>query len=172
MRALVKFDNAAATVIRMIISLMLFVIMCILFVGVIFRYFLNSPIIWVDELATYLLVSISFLGGYIALRSDRLVKVTFVVDLFPEKIRKWIVLASDIIIIALLLLIGFYSVNMLSMNVVRIQKTVALRIPMMVFYCQIPIMVFLMLVRMVINVAAAFNPNLLKDSTKEEVSDT
>lgn len=168
MKLLIRIDAAVAAVIKVIISAALFAIMALLFVGVIARYFFNSPIIWVDESATYLLVCMTFLGGYIALRSDRLVRVTFVLSLLPKRAEKAVNVIAQLVICVFLIVLGYFSYKMLSTPVALSQKTVALRLPMIIFYVQIPIMVVLMLLRMVINIYHEFHPETEEISGEEE----
>lgn len=152
MQILIKADEVIAKIVKIIIAVLLFAIMTILFIGVIARYFFNRPIYWTDELVTYMLVCMTFLGGYVALRSDRLVRVTFVLSLLPDKVRRAVEVFSQLVIIVFLGILGYYSILIMSTPVVLKQKTVALSMPMKYFYGLIPVMIALMLLRMVINV--------------------
>jgi tripartite ATP-independent transporter DctM subunit len=49
---------------------------CILFTGVVSRYVFNSPIIWTDELATFLFLWLSMLGAVVAFRRDGHMRLT------------------------------------------------------------------------------------------------
>ena len=69
MKALKIFEDKISTVFKIITAVILFVQMVIVFVGVIARYVFNSPQPWIDEITTYLLVDITYLGGFVALRS-------------------------------------------------------------------------------------------------------
>lgn len=152
MKVLMRIDEAVSKVVKNIIAVLLFAIMLILFIGVIARYFFNSPIYWTDELVTYMLVCMTFLGGYIALRSERLVRVTFALSLLPIKVRRVVEIFSQIVIIVFLCILGYYSLLILKTPVALNQKTVALSMPMKYFYGLIPVMIVLMLMRMIINV--------------------
>lgn len=153
MKILHCIDDAASKIIEYLIAMLLFAIMILMFGGMIARYFFNSPIIWGDELATYLLVCMTFMGGYKALRAEKLVRVTFVLSLVPPKAEKMINIFAQIMICLFLTIIGYFSVKILSSPVALSQKTVALRMPMYLFYVQIPVMIVLMLIRMVINLS-------------------
>lgn len=152
MKILIKAEECIARIVKVIIAILLFAIMAILFIGVIARYFFNSPIYWTDELVTYMLVCMTFLGGYVALRSDRLVRVTFVLSLLPDKARRGVEIFSQFIIIAFLCILGYYSILILKTPVALKQATVALGMPMKYFYGLIPVMIALMILRMVINI--------------------
>src|SRR6202161_1641594 len=49
---------------------------CILFAGVVSRYVFNSPIIWTDELATFLFLWLAMIGAVVAVRRDGHMRLT------------------------------------------------------------------------------------------------
>ncbi|MFR6334249.1 MAG: TRAP transporter small permease [Eisenbergiella sp.] len=53
---------------------------CLIFVSMVMRYFLNRPLSWSDEMATFMLVYVTFLGTYVASNTGHLAKVEL---LFP-----------------------------------------------------------------------------------------
>ena len=53
---------------------------CILFAGVVSRYVFNSPIIWTDELATFLFLWLAMIGAVVALRRDGHMRLTTFVN--------------------------------------------------------------------------------------------
>jgi TRAP-type C4-dicarboxylate transport system permease small subunit len=59
------------------------IFLCVL-VQVVFRYALNSPLTWSEELARYLFIWCAFLGWIVASRRNTHLAMTFVVDRFPR----------------------------------------------------------------------------------------
>ena len=159
MKIIMKIDNIIFNTIRIVVAAMLFVVMCVLFAAVVFRYFINRPLNWADEMCTYLLVSITFLGAYLAQRKGGLARVTFFIDKLPPKARLVIDLIGKILVAALLVLITYQGILMLQQPTVRIQRTVALQWPIMIFYAQIPLMSILMLFGIFIDIAALIAPD-------------
>ena len=53
---------------------------CILFAGVVSRYVFNSPIMWTDELATFLFLWLAMLGAVVAVRRDGHMRLTTFVN--------------------------------------------------------------------------------------------
>src|SRR5271154_3763795 len=49
---------------------------CILFAGVVSRYVFNSPLLWTDELATFLFLWLAMVGAVVALRRDGHMRLT------------------------------------------------------------------------------------------------
>ena len=89
MKSFNKFEEQLNRFFKLVTAAALFVQMIIVFAGVIARYVFNSPQPWIDEISTYLLVVITYLGGCVALRSDKMAGITFVREAFHlPKIQK------------------------------------------------------------------------------------
>lgn len=134
-----KLEEYLSTAFKIITAITLLIQMVIIFVGVVSRYVFNNPQPWIDEISTYLLVTITYLGGYVALRSNKMAGITFVRDLFPQKIRKALLILCDLSIMILMLAIAYYGFILCSSPIVLNQKTPTLQIPVIVFYCLVPI---------------------------------
>ncbi len=59
----------------------------ILSAGVIWRYVLNAPLVWSDELASIVFLWLALLGGVIALQRGEHMRLTTVVSLLPAAVR-------------------------------------------------------------------------------------
>jgi TRAP-type C4-dicarboxylate transport system permease small subunit len=108
------------------------------------RYFLNSPLVWSEELARYLFMWVSFIGWVFATRSGTHIRIAIIADNLPAVVRK----ALDVINFALTLAV---AVIMLWYGVVMFQKnldvpTITLFFSYAVVYAAVPFsMVFLIL---------------------------
>ena len=69
------FNGTIVRIVKFIVSVCIAVQILIIFAGVIWRYFLNAPLSWVDEVAALLLVMIAFMGCYVALASRKLARI-------------------------------------------------------------------------------------------------
>lgn len=78
-------------------------------VNVIFRYFLNSPIKWTDEVVTSLFIWTVFMGSAYAHRKHAHLGVDIVVNLIHGKSRDVIEFVMDIIQILILILLTYIS---------------------------------------------------------------
>ena len=154
----VLVDRFLMKVLKVVICILMFGVMCILFLAVVFRYFLNSPLFWADELTTYSLVFITFLGAYLVLRNGKMVKVTFIVDLFPKPVVRIVSIIANLFTMGLIALIGHQGMLMTQQRAILIQKTVALRIPMVTFYYLIPVMSVLMIFGLILEILAQIFP--------------
>ncbi len=70
----------------------------ILFAGVIWRYALNSPLLWVDELAEMLFLWLVSLGAVIALRRSEHMRMTVVVARLPPRVQSAVARLSGLIV--------------------------------------------------------------------------
>ncbi len=85
---LVGLDHVVGRISRIAAALLVLVEIGILFAGVIWRYVLDSPLIWVDELAEILFLWLVSLGAVIALRRGEHMRMTLLVGRLPEKARR------------------------------------------------------------------------------------
>ena len=85
--------------------------LCVILVNanVIFRYFLNNPITWTDEVVTGLFIWTVFMGSAYAHRKHAHLGVDIVVNLIHGKTRKTIEFVMDIIQILILVLLTYIS---------------------------------------------------------------
>ena len=84
---------------------------CVILVNanVIFRYFLNSPIKWTDEVVTGLFIWTVFMGSAYAHRKHAHLGVDIVINLIHGKARNIIELVMDILQILILVLLTYIS---------------------------------------------------------------
>ena len=84
---------------------------CVILVNanVIFRYFLNSPIKWTDEVVTSLFIWTVFMGSAYAHRKHAHLGVDIVINLIHGKARSIIEFVMDILQILILVLLTYIS---------------------------------------------------------------
>lgn len=149
-KGLRRLDNVLGTIARWLTALCLLVQVTIVFLGVFFRYFLNNPLTWVDELACFLLVFTTFIGGYVALRELKLARISFIVDKFPRLIRKILLLIANLSILALVAAISYYGIQLLGNSAILNQRSPSIQLPMVIFYAFIPASGIMMFVNMLV----------------------
>jgi TRAP-type C4-dicarboxylate transport system permease small subunit len=126
--------------IDVILVLSMAVIVAALAAQVTLRYFFHSPLPWPEELSQFLLVGMSFLGMYVAIRRNQHIKIEWLPKSGPMFIRglKLIGLLSICVFLAYIGYGGF-KLAMTAWD----QPSTALRIPMAVPYLIIPVACFL-----------------------------
>ena len=97
-----KVNSICATLAGLVLLFITFSI----FVDVFFRYFIKRPSIWVTEVASYLFLYLIFLATSYTLQRGVHIRVTFLLDLFSAKIKRYLELLSSLfaIIFCLVLL--------------------------------------------------------------------
>jgi tripartite ATP-independent transporter DctM subunit len=76
---------------------------CILFAGVVSRYVFNSPIIWTDELATFLFLWLSMIGAVVAVRHDGHMRLTTFINWCTQKWSNWLGTVAELVVIVFVL---------------------------------------------------------------------
>lgn len=117
---------------------------------IIARFIFNAPLSWSSELLRYLLVWITFIGAGLAIRYSKLIRLEFLFALikFPPKIEKGIRGIAMVITMVFCVIILMYSVQILE--VVHVQKSAAMHMPMSIPYLAIPLGSLIMLFNTVV----------------------
>jgi TRAP-type transport system small permease protein len=74
----------------------------VVFVSVLFRYALNSPLAWTEELASLLFAWLTFVGAYVGFRSRSHIIIDTLVIFLPERLQRSVARAVDVCVLLLL----------------------------------------------------------------------
>lgn len=99
-------------IIKGLLAIMLSVQILLIFITAVMRYCFNHAIPWTDELTTYLLVAITFLGGYVASNMGALAKVELVSGTFKGALGKAVQVVARILSGGLVGWIAFYGTQL------------------------------------------------------------
>ena len=132
--------------VKHILNLILAILTAVVFAQVIFRFAINQPLAWTEELAIYCLVWITFLGAAYALSLKAHIAVDFFTSLFPLFIRKVLYTLAVLVSVTFygILVYQGYILTMHSMT----QLSPVLRFPMGWVYSVIPISGLLLLINL------------------------
>jgi TRAP-type C4-dicarboxylate transport system permease small subunit len=116
----------------------------LVFLTIIYRYFLMTPISWGEELARFLFISLSMLGAAIAVKDRGHFMITILTERFPAAVRAWLEIGIALATTGLLCIVinKGWSLTLLNRN----QESPALGIPMSIPYAAIPVGATLMLI--------------------------
>jgi TRAP-type C4-dicarboxylate transport system permease small subunit len=106
---------------------------------VIARYVLNAPIIWSNEVATYLFIYAVFFGGSVALKRRDLMDVRLVRERSPIRVQWLMTLVTHLVILGFSLAGTFHSGTLILTSIRTGTMSPALEIPMLYVYLPIPI---------------------------------
>lgn len=107
--------------------------------GVLFRYVLEMPLFWSDELALFCLAWITFIGGSMGLKQKLSPSITILTDSVAPKIRKMINILANLILLVFIIYILYVSIVWITGPTISVQKSTALQWPKLYFYLSIPV---------------------------------
>jgi TRAP-type C4-dicarboxylate transport system permease small subunit len=116
--------------------------------AVFFRYVLNDSLVWAEEMARYLFVWITFIGGGLGVAKNIHVGVDSLVILLPNTFRKLVVVCVDmaiVIFLVTLIVVGAQFVRF-GMSV----RSLLIDIPMGYVYMAVPAGGMVMLANMLL----------------------
>lgn len=128
-------------VLGILVSVLLAMIVCTVFLQVIFRYVVHAPLNWSEEFAKLCFVWLIFLGVPLVTHSDIHIRVDYFVDLLPARLKKRVTLFIDVISVLFFVTVAIFGVDFIGAQAGM--KSVALNIPMICFSWAVPVGMFL-----------------------------
>ncbi|WP_221568371.1 TRAP transporter small permease [Alkalihalobacillus sp. TS-13] len=131
-----RLRNVIYTTIKSINIFALFFMFFILFLQVITRKVLNNPLPWPEELSLIAMIWITFFGAYQCTVEDNHLKMDFLQDQLPERLKPYILLLSKglIGIFLILTVIWAYSFIQQSGNIGMPVTDIPMRVPYMIIW--------------------------------------
>ena len=120
-------------------AVMLAVLIITTFAGVIFRYILNKPFTWLEEVQLLCLVWSVFLCCGLAFRTGGHVAIEIIVDALSPKVQKIIGYIIDVIFTVLSIFLVWTSIGYVNSFIKNGRCTPMLRIPYALIYGIVPI---------------------------------
>ncbi len=136
MNALKRVDGGIVTATSWLVAYLTLQMTLVVLLGVFTRYVLNDALAWIEELARYTMIWLSWLGGGLALRRGAHIAVEFLIDAMPPGARAAVVFLGRVGILAFLGICLWYGADLTSR--VSMQSTIALGISMQIPYAAIP----------------------------------
>ena len=158
-----KFNMALVNVFRYVLVIAVSAQILLVFATVVLRYFFNRPISWSDELATFLLVYITFFGSFIGANTGKLIKIELAVNAMGP-FKKFAQVLAKLLSLVLIGVICFYGYKFLFSPIVQRQKSPAMMLPMYVFFWVTPVMMTFLFLSETISFIRIFVP---RDSDDE-----
>jgi TRAP-type C4-dicarboxylate transport system permease small subunit len=123
--------------VEFLLFVMLASMTAVVFIQVIFRYFLNAPIFWTEELVRYLMIWIVYLGASIGLNRGSHIGFTYVTEKVGPQKANWFYMISSLGILAFCVYFTYYGF-LITLNNTN-QFTAALQLPMSIVYSVLPV---------------------------------
>jgi len=131
---------------------LLLVIVALVFVNVVGRYFLHAPIRWSDEVAQFLFLWLSYLGALAALMGGRHYSFPNLINMLPANLRLAAKTVSDLIVLAMLAILVWGGVVLVDL--LHYQRSPAIDLPVYYVYAALPLVSFLMALVVVFQIIA------------------
>ena len=132
------------TLLNWVLALIMTVMLVVVSAQVWYRFVLNDPLAWSEELARYLFVWISFLGSAVGVRMQVHLGIDLIDKVLSPRGRKIMTLVVHLAIQIFLVVIIYWGVRILK--VVQFQKSASMGIPMTYAYLAVPVGSGLMLI--------------------------
>lgn len=129
---------------------LLVIIVAVVFINVVGRYFFHSPLRWSDEVSQFLFLWLSYFGALAALMGGRHYSVPNLIDMLPSKLRLAAKTLSDLIVLALLGVLAWYGTKLVDL--LHHQRSPAIDLPVAYVYAALPIVSALMAVVIVFQI--------------------
>jgi TRAP-type C4-dicarboxylate transport system permease small subunit len=114
---------------------------------VIARYVAKAPIFWGEEMARYSMFYMIMIGGAVAVREDRHLRLTLLIDRFPPALKRWWDWVLDFCVVVVLIVMVYQGADLARED--GGMMTPALRIAYFWIYIGFPIGTALMLLQVI-----------------------
>jgi len=141
---LLRGANALMAVIRVAAGLLLIGSVSINFVNIIGRYFFSVSLQWAEEVMLFLMVGCVFLGTGLVGWAGRQIRMDVIVSLLPGPARRAFEWFSELVTIAVSLLIAVFAWPVIHMLSQFDQRSEAANIPLVIPQAMVPLGLTLM----------------------------
>ncbi len=139
MKPLLRFASVLEGAATVLAAAALGVFTAVVIAEVIARYALGAPIIWSNEVATYLFIYAVFFGGSVALKRHELMDVRLVSERCPLRVQWLMKLGTHLVILGFSAVGVVYAGVLIATSVRTGTISPALEIPMLYVYLPIPV---------------------------------
>jgi len=152
MKKIIDFFDAVP-VTRLISSILMMGMAVIMTMNVILRYCFGFSFNWGDEILRYMCVYMSFFGIAAAWKYKSHVRVAlFVEKMFPENVKRYIRLFTDIVTIVFMILCTYFGMVLVQRIIHSGQISPALHLPMFLLYGVIPVSSVLSIIQILLQI--------------------
>lgn len=116
------------------------------FLGVIMRYFLNNPFIWLEEVQLWCFTWLVFFGAGAAFRTGSHVAIDVIIDLIPPKAKKIVEICVYLVVMVILYYFILHGTTLVKQLGSTGRMTNILKIPYSIIYSALPIGCGLMMI--------------------------
>jgi TRAP-type C4-dicarboxylate transport system permease small subunit len=160
-----KFSDAVYFIERILAIVLLGSMVTVIMLGVISRYFLNSPLTWSDEFALFCLVWVTFVGGSMSIKKKKAAAVTLLIERIPARISRVLLVLSALFALLFSVYILYLSMKWITNPAILLQKSTAMGLPMFIPYVAIPLGFLFLSIHLLEQLVGAFQ-NIKSEGAK------
>ena len=134
---LAKLEYFFLRVNRILIGIMMGIMFVLVFINVVTRYIFGFSFATTEEISTFLMIWITYIGAGLALREGRLAAIDLFQDMFPPKARRFFRAVLGAVILLFFAILAYYGARMVQFG--WSQETWATQIPRGIPYLAVPI---------------------------------
>jgi len=160
-----NLNNFFAKIETYIVQLSGALITIILISQTVLRYVFSSPLFWAEEVATLLLVLLTFTGLSLLIYERRLISLNFILNFLSKSVQKKIRLIIDLLIIKVLGILIFFSVGWVLDPMTQLESSGTAGWSRWYIYCVLPISFVLMMFHHVMEMFDSDNKIILAEAS-------
>ncbi|MCY6484131.1 TRAP transporter small permease [Clostridium aestuarii] len=119
----------------------------IVFAATVSRYLNLVSMPWSEELARYIMAWMAYIGASLGVKRSAHLGVEVIVNLFPERLKKFAGILRVVIILLFNVLVIMFSYKIIMHQIKIEQLSPAMGIPIWVAYLSVPVGSFMMCIR-------------------------
>jgi TRAP-type C4-dicarboxylate transport system permease small subunit len=164
---LVKFETFLVRTNQVFIGIMMGIMFVLVFINVVTRYVFNFSFATTEEISTFLMIWITYIGAGLALREGRLAAIDLFQDLLPEKLRRLTRAVIGVIILIFFIILAYYGTKIVQFG--WAQETWATQIPRGIPYLAVPLGAILFVLHLVLMFRKWQDKNWYGSPVKDEI---
>lgn len=129
-----KFVQAINKLFEWVATIAVAVVLALVLVQVFFRYVLNDPISWTQEMSVFGTMLVVMLGAAVAFRRNEHISVSFFVDLFPRPIRLVLVVLANLVTVGFLGMLAYQSWLLSKRAMMQVSPTTGIPVGVIVLF--------------------------------------
>jgi C4-dicarboxylate transporter DctQ subunit len=147
---LLRGARGLVSVLRVVAGVLLIASVLLNFANVVGRYFFGASIFWAEEMMLFLMVGCVFFGNGVVAWSGRQLRMDVVVGMMPAPVQKFFALLSELIFIAVALIIVWFAWPVIRDLWAFDQRSQSAEFPMVIPQALVPVGLFIMALLVVI----------------------
>lgn len=132
-----------------LITVLFSILILVCFLQVLFRFVLNLPLAWTEELSRYVFILMVYLGASAAALEGKHVRVELIDSILPAKVARFVSVVVQMLCSSISLVIAVNIKGMIINSYKSHQLSAALRLPMTAMYTMVSVMFCIIAIRFI-----------------------